>query len=181
VSLKETNPKDAIGAAKVPLSLLSPIAKAWWALAQFCGLTKYGAWNWRVSGVRVSVYLDAIDRHRDAYLSGEELDPIDGTHHLGNIMACCSIILDAKAAGKLVDDRPPRVSLRSAYADVEGQMARLRAQYSHKSPRHCTIADTEPPAPVVNPVPIPFVPLAVDPPSLDVKIAWTGHTRSGAV
>jgi hypothetical protein len=126
----------------VPLSLLSPIAKAQWALAQFCGMSKYGAWNFRAAGVRLSIYLDAIDRHRDALLSGETYDPVDGTHHLGNIMACCAIILDAEAAGVLVDDRPPSISVRPTYADVEARMAKLRVQYEDRNPRHYTIADT---------------------------------------
>jgi hypothetical protein len=82
-------------------------------------------------------------RHIDAYTSGEEFDPIDGTHHLGNIMACAAILLDAKAAGKLNDDRPPSVGLREAYAFIEEAMAKLRDQYSDRSPRHYTIDDTE--------------------------------------
>jgi Domain of unknown function (DUF5664) len=143
MSLKESNPKDAIGSTKVPLSLLSPIAKAAWALAQFCGKTKYGAWNWRAAGVRASIYLDAIGRHMDGYLSGEELDPADGTHHLGNIMACCAILLDAKAAGKLIDDRPPVVGMRDAYAAAEAQMVTLRKKYEHLNPKHWTIDDTD--------------------------------------
>lgn len=128
---------------KVPLSLLSPVAKAHWAHAQFAGMTKYGAWNWRIAGVRASIYLDAIDRHRDAFLSGEELDPVDLTHHLGNIMACCGILLDALAAGKLIDDRPPSVNHRPVYELVEAGMEHLRQAYADKNPRHHTIADTE--------------------------------------
>lgn len=153
MTAKDTNPKEGIGATKVPLSLLSPIAKAYWALAQFCGLTKYGAWNWRLSGVRMSTYLDAIDRHRDGLLSGEWCDPVDGTPHLGNIMACCAIIADAKAAGKLVDDRPPSVDMRATYAEVEAVMPQLVEKYKDMNPRHCTIADTEVDAP------IPYVPV----------------------
>jgi|GEM_PF-1650452 len=140
---KETNPKDAIGDKKVPLWLLSPIAKAQWAVAHFVGMVKYGAWNWRKSGVRASVYLSAMQRHLDAYLSGEEVDPVDGTPHLGHIMACAAILIDAKAAGKLHDDRPPSVSLRAAYAEVEAQMAAARERYKDWNPRHFTIADTE--------------------------------------
>lgn len=140
---KDTNPKDAIGDKKVPLWLLSPIAKAHWAVAQFSGLIKYGAWNWRKAGVRKSIYLSAMQRHMDAYLSGEEHDPVDGTKHLGNIMACAAILLDAEAAGKIVDDRPPSVGLREAYAEVEATMAKLREQYADKAPRHYTIEDTE--------------------------------------
>lgn len=143
VAVKDTNPKDAIGDKKMPLWLLSPIAKAAWAIAQFAGLVKYGAWNWRVAGVRSSIYLSAMQHHMDAYMSGEEHDPVDGSHHLGNIMACAAILLDAKAAGKLTDDRPPSVNIRAAYKEGEAVMAKVREQYaSLVPPRHYTIADT---------------------------------------
>lgn len=139
---KASNPKDSIGDRKVPLWLLSPIAKAKWSLAQFAGMCKYGAWNWRIAGVRSSVYLSAMQRHLDAYTSGEELDPVDGTDHLANVMACCALLIDAKAAGKLTDDRPPSVDLRAAYKGVEDQMAVLKEQYKDMAPRHYTIEDT---------------------------------------
>ena len=141
--VKDTNPKDAIGDKKVPLWLLSPIAKAHWALAQFAGMLKYGAWNWRKAGVRTSVYLSAIDRHKDKWMSGQKYDPADGTHHLANIMACCAILMDAEAAGKLTDDRPPSVDVESTYRFVEERMAELREKYKDKDPKHYTIADSE--------------------------------------
>jgi hypothetical protein len=136
---KPTNPKDGIGAMKVPLALCSPIASAHWALAQFSGMCKYQAWNWRVAGVRSSVYISAMKRHIDAYESGEQLDPVDGTHHLGNIMACAAIMLDAEAAGKLEDDRPPLVDVRPTYSFVEEAMAKLREKYKHIEQRPHTI------------------------------------------
>lgn len=140
---KASNPKDSIGDTKAPLWLLSPIAKVHWALGQFAGMCKYGAWNWRVAGVRTSVYLSAMDRHLSAYLSGERLDPVDGTHHLGNVMACAAILLDAEAAGKLIDDRPPSVDLRPAFNEVQATMAVLRAKYEHLTPKHYTKGDTQ--------------------------------------
>lgn len=139
VELKDTNPKDAVGDKKVPLALLSPIASAHWALAQYAGARKYQAWNWRVAGVRSSVYLSAMKRHIDAYISGETHDPVDGTHHLGNIMACAAILLDAEAAGKLNDDRPPEVDCRNTYAFVEKQMEFLRDKYGHIEQKPYTI------------------------------------------
>lgn len=142
---KPTNPKDAAATNKIPHALLSPIAKAYWAVAQFAGMIKYGAWNWRRAGVRSSVYLSAMERHIDAYKSGEEHDPIDGTHHLGNVMACCAILLDAQEADKLTDDRPPIVGLRGVYGRCQDTMATLRTKYADKSPKHYTIYDTEPP------------------------------------
>lgn len=142
---KPSNPKDAIGVKKVPLWLCSAVAKAHWAAAQFSGLIKYGAWNWRAAGVRTSVYLSAMQRHMDAFASGEDYDPIDGTYHLGNIMACCAILMDANAAGKLTDDRGPRIDFRPSYREVEELMAKLVAQYQDylpggpKAPIHYTI------------------------------------------
>lgn len=139
------NPKDAAGRAKVPLWLLSPIAKSAWCMAQYAGKVKYGAFNWRGTEVSASVYVSAAMRHLDAYLSGEAQDPDDGTHHLGNVMACCAILLDAAAAGKLIDDRPPRVSHRPAYAEAQALVPALDAKYADKNPKHWTIADNTAP------------------------------------
>lgn len=137
-----TNPKDQAAVSRVPLWLLSPIAKAAWALAQYAGLLKYGAWNWRATGVRASVYLSAAERHLDAWKSGEEFDPADGTHHLGNVMACCAIVLDARAAGKLVDDRPPSVSIRATYGEALLMAEALAHRYATRTPKHWTIDDS---------------------------------------
>lgn len=141
--MKPTNPKDQIAGTKIPLGLCSPVAHAHWALAQYAGASKYGIANWRIAGVRASVYLHAAMRHLEAWESGEDNDPVDGTHHLGNVMACCAIVLDAAAAGKLTDDRPPSIDIRPTYAELEALMAKLQKQYADKCPRHYTIADTE--------------------------------------
>lgn len=140
---KVSNPKDLIADTKVPMWLLSPIAKIHWAIAQFAGLLKYGAWNWRVAGVRCSVYISAIERHLEGYKSGEENDPVDGTKHLANIMACCALLIEAQAANKLTDDRPPRIDHRPAIVEAEALVAKLREQYKDRKPRHWSILDTE--------------------------------------
>lgn len=142
-AVKETNPKDAAATARIPLHLCSPIASAHWALAQFAGMLKYGAWNWRAAGVRSSVYIAALERHIAAYKSGEELDPIDETHHLGNIMAGAAILLDAKEAGKLIDDRGPRIGVRHAWSALEKLAEKLIAKYGDRKPRHYTIEYVE--------------------------------------
>lgn len=141
---KDGNPKDSIGDTKVPLHLCSPIAEAEWALAHYAGLLKYGAWNWRITGVRWSVYEAAIKRHSAAMLAGEEFDPFDGTRHEANIMACCAIIMEARSLGVLIDDRPPRTDIRPTYSRVQTQMAILKKQYSDMVPKHYTILDTPP-------------------------------------
>jgi hypothetical protein len=138
---KVSNPKDSISDTRIPLWLLSPIAKIAWALAQFAGLLKYGAWNWRVAGVRASVYISAMERHIEGFKSGETYDPVDGTYHLGNIMACAALLLDAQAANKFIDDRPPRVDHRPAIAEGEALIVKLKEQYKDRHPQHHTIMD----------------------------------------
>lgn len=140
---KDTNPKEAVGDKKVAFFLTSGIAAAHWAAAQIAGYCKYGAWNWRIAGVRASTYISAIPRHLHRWTNGERLDPVDGTHHLGNIMACCAILLEAEAIGKLNDDRPPAATeaLLKVFDEVEAITARLREQYKDRNPKHYTIAD----------------------------------------
>lgn len=138
---KASNPKDAASDTRIPLWLLSGVAKIHWALAQFAGMLKYGAWNWRAAGIRMSVYLSAMERHIEGLKAGEEYDPVDGTRHEGNIMACAAIIMDARAAGKLIDDRPPRLDHRPTVAEGEALMAKLREQYKNRAPKHFSIND----------------------------------------
>lgn len=103
------NPKDSVGALKVSFGVCPQIARIYWAIAMMDGANKYGEMNWREKKVLMSVYLDAIDRHVMALRAGEDLDhdPVSGccVPHSGRIMACCSIIEDARASGNLIDDR----------------------------------------------------------------------------
>lgn len=69
------------------------------------GALKYGRANWRVSGVRASIYFDAASRHLNAWFEGEGQDPDSGLPHLSHALACLAILVDAEAAGMLVDDR----------------------------------------------------------------------------
>lgn len=102
-----TNPKDIIGAKKAPLRLVPPALVIQTAPAMALGATKYGPYNWRDKAVRMSIYLEAAQRHILAFQDGEDLDPESGHSHLGHASACLAILFDAGAIGKLVDDRPP--------------------------------------------------------------------------
>lgn len=143
MSTKESNPKELAGAKKVMLAILSPVAKVAWALAQYAGLSKYGAWNWRAAGVRASTYISAMERHLEKYKAGQRLDPEDMTHHLGNIMACCAILMEAEEIGKLTDDRPPAtVDIDAVFDDANATLEHINAKYQDRNPRHWNIADT---------------------------------------
>lgn len=142
--MSAVNPKDDIGATKVPLDLVSPVLKAYVAIAKYLGKVKYGSWNWRAGGARASIYRSALERHMDRWYHGEENDPADGTPHLANALACLSILIEAQYTGRLVDDRPPRVDLEKAYKMVEDLMPRIREKYKDRDPKHWTIADEIP-------------------------------------
>lgn len=101
-----TNPKDLIGARKVPLGLLPAAGKIYGAMAMRNGAEKYGPYNWRDKKVKITIYLDAIERHLLALRDGENQDRESGLPHLAHIIASASIIADAVEGGFAVDDRP---------------------------------------------------------------------------
>jgi hypothetical protein len=140
--VKDTNPKDGIGATKLPLSLVPPTAIALASLAHLDGALKYGKWNWRIAGVRASIYLDALMRHVEKWAHGEDADPDSGLPHLAHALACMNILVDAQAAGKLHDDRAPAIDLDSLFARLTPHVERLKAKHAHRSPRHYSIEDT---------------------------------------
>lgn len=139
---KDTNPKDAISDNKVPLWLVPPLTLAYAAIGHLNGFLKYGGWNWRKTGVRASVYIAAVKRHIEKWEHGEELDE-DGVPHLSGVLASVGILLDARAMGKLRDDRPPRLKLTGIFGELEKLVGALRARHKDRNPKHYTIADSE--------------------------------------
>lgn len=102
----DDNPKTAIGVTKAPLHLVPPVALHFTALAFKDGAAKYGPFNWREHRVSSSVYYAAALRHLSAWWDGEDVAADSGVDHLGHVMACMAILLDAKSVDKLNDDRP---------------------------------------------------------------------------
>lgn len=102
------NPKDLVGVKKAPLRLVPRALLIETAPVMALGARKYGEMNWRNYPVKLSVYLEAIDRHLSAVLDGQWLDPESGRPHVAHISACVGIILDARAIGNLVEDWPEK-------------------------------------------------------------------------
>lgn len=102
----DTNPKDALGASKVDLSLVPPASIIHEAMAMENGAAKYGKYNWRSKQVRATVYIAAAQRHLLAFLDGEDRASDSGVHHMAHVKACAGILLDALETGNLIDDRP---------------------------------------------------------------------------
>jgi len=139
--MKPSNPKDAIGVSKVPMHLTPGSAKAYMAMAFLEGALKYGKYNWRVAGVRTSIYLDAMERHMEKFKNGEDVDEKTKVPHLASIMACCAIILDASLVGKLNDDRPPRAPVSELLDDLGSHVKHLQELFSDHTPHQYTLED----------------------------------------
>ncbi len=107
MSEKPTNPKDAVGIAKVPMSCIPSVPVAEVATAMYEGARKYGRHNWRKAGVRSSIYYDATLRHLMAWWEGEDFDPDSGLPHIVKAMAGLMVLRDAQVNDRETDDRPP--------------------------------------------------------------------------
>lgn len=141
MSEKPTNPKDALASARAPLHLVPATLKVYASMAFAEGAAKYGAHNWRVAGVRASVYKSAAERHLEKWWNGEWADPATGVPHLASVLASLGIILDAGLCGKLTDDRPPPAPLGGLMDEAEAEVRRLLELFGDRAPRHWTIGD----------------------------------------
>lgn len=139
---KETNPKDAMGIAKVPMSTVSAPVMAEVGLAMMEGALKYGRHNYRVSGVRGSVYYDAAMRHLMAWYEGQDIDPDSGLSHLVKVIACMAVLRDSQIQGNWVDDRPPRTP-GEWLADLNEKARALLEKYPNPVPAYLEIAIQE--------------------------------------
>ena len=109
------DPKGAAGALKTPLGLIPSYAMEQTAWVHKFGAERYGAFNWRKTGVCASTYVNAILRHLNAWRDGETVDPESGISHLAHVACSCNILLDAGFCGTLQDDRnitPPNAPVR---------------------------------------------------------------------
>lgn len=141
MSTKDTNPKDAVGTAKVPLSTVSAPVMAEVGLAMMEGARKYGRHNYRVSGVRASVYYDAVMRHLMSFYEGEDIDPDSGLPHIVKAIACLVVLRDSQIQGNWVDDRPPKTP-DGWVARLNDAAALLLEKYPNALPAH-TAADAK--------------------------------------
>lgn len=103
---KNVNPKDIASQGKLPAAIIPPIARVLCAAVLRKGAELYGPANWRQDPVKRSVYDNAMERHALKYQGGELLDERTGLPHLAHIATNCMILLDAEAAGTLIEDSP---------------------------------------------------------------------------
>lgn len=127
--MKDTNPKDAIGTAKVPMiSVVPQRVLAEVALGLMEGARKYARHNYRIAGVRASVYVDAAARHLAQFWEGQDVDPDSGLSHVTKAIASLVVLRDSMLHGNWTDDRPPRCD-ESWIADCNAHAEALIARY----------------------------------------------------
>jgi hypothetical protein len=102
----KTNPKDLLGVKKVPFRFVPPIIMIYASKVFELGAKKYGQMNWREKDVRLSIYIEAAQRHLFAMQDGEFVDKESDMPHAAHVIACMGIILDADSLNKLVNDLP---------------------------------------------------------------------------
>ena len=140
-TVKESNPKDAIGSDKLPIHLWPTTATIMGSVGLLDGMLKYGRSNFRGIGVRASIYVDACQRHLNAWFEGEDCDPDSGVPHMAHALACLAILVDAQAAGKLNDDRMVEGGYRRLVNELTPHVARLKKMHEGKDPYHYTVKD----------------------------------------
>lgn len=131
---KETNPKDAVGIKKVPMSCVSMPVVMEMALGMMEGARKYGRHNYRVAGVRASVYYDAAMRHLAAWWEGQDIDPDSGLSHIAKAMSCLHVLRDAMLNDMWTDDRPPKFKNQEWVAEMNKKAAEIIEKYPDAIP-----------------------------------------------
>jgi hypothetical protein len=133
---KDTNPKDAVGVKKVAWSVI-PLTVLWeLGCAMLEGARKYGRHNYRIAGVRASVYFDAcVARHLSAWWEGEDTDPDSGLNHITKAIATLVVLRDSMIQGNWVDDRPPK-SPSGFLAEMNARAAAVIEKYPDAKPAY---------------------------------------------
>lgn len=126
---KESNPKDVIGVTKAPMSIIPMQVIHEVGLGLLEGSLKYGSYNYRVAGVRFSVYYDATQRHLNSFLEGEDIDPASGINHITKAIASLVVLRDGMLNDKFIDDRPPKPLNENWMEDINKKTKELLAKY----------------------------------------------------
>ena len=143
MSSKDTNPKDAIGIKKPPLSTVPLPVLFEVGAAMLEGACKYRRHNYRVAGVRGSVYFDAAWRHLAAWWEGEDIDLDSGLHHVSKAIATLVVLRDAMMNDKFVDDRPPS-SEAGWMAKIQERIDDVLARYPDPKPPYVKAGEEAP-------------------------------------
>lgn len=136
VARKASNPKDAVGISKVPISVIPQQVIGEVGIALMEGARKYGRHNYRSAGVRASVYFDAAWRHLAAWWEGQDIDPDSGLSHISKAIAGLVVLRDSMMSGNLTDDRPPVMQCAGWMDELNRRAAALIERFPDAKPAH---------------------------------------------
>jgi len=130
MNAKDGNPKDSVGIRKwrqfatIPFTVLAEVG-----VGMMEGARKYGRHNYRVAGVRASVYVDAAIGHIMQWWEGEDLDPDTKLSHITKAICSLVVLRDAMIQDMLNDDRPPRANLDRVRVDLQAVVDDMFARH----------------------------------------------------
>ncbi len=134
---KDTNPKDSVGVRKWRQLSVIPCTVIWeMGVGMLEGARKYGRHNYRVAGVRGSVYFDAAIGHIMQWWEGENIDEESQLHHITKAICTLIVLRDAQIQGKFVDDRPPRTDLDQLRGDLQKAVDEIFERYPDALPAY---------------------------------------------
>lgn len=138
IDVKDTNPKDAVGIRKWRQFTTVPFTVLWeLGVAMLEGARKYGRHNYRIAGVRSSVYVDAAMGHLSCYWEGEDIDELSGLHHVTKAIASLTVLRDSMIQDKYVDDRPPKTkNLEKVKANLQKIVDRMFEEIPEAQPAY---------------------------------------------
>lgn len=145
---KDTNPKDSVGCTKPPLHCIPTPVLFEVGMAMFEGGWKYREANYRVIGVRSSIYYDAALRHLLAWWEGEDIDPASGISHVSKaisglcVLRDCQMQADNGSGVDYKDDRPPKshVPMSKLEDQFKAMLSRLQAEHGDRKPPYTEAA-----------------------------------------
>ena len=139
---KDTNPKDAVGVRKWRQFCTVPFTVLWEiGVAMLEGARKYGRHNYRVSGVRASVYIDAAMGHLTQWWEGEDLDPESGLNHITKALASLVVLRDAMMNVMYIDDRPPKAKLEAIRSTLQKKVEEVLDRYPDAKPPFTALSE----------------------------------------
>jgi hypothetical protein len=135
------NPKQAYGDKKIPMTLAPITFIAGTNLGLLDGMFKYGESNYLAVPVEAMTYVNALERHMGLWSHGEDIDPESGLDHLFHAAACLAILIGAKYAGSLIDNRRYPDGFREFVQQWQHAVTEARERHADKNPKHFTLAD----------------------------------------
>ena len=134
---KDTNPKDAIGIRKgrcwgaIPALVIKEVG-----VGMMEGAFKYGRHNYRIAGIRASVYYDAARNHMDDWWEGEDIDADSGLSHVTKAICSLVVLRDAMINEMWTDDRPPSVDVATHREEMQRIVDAIFDRYPEPLPAY---------------------------------------------